>query len=199
MRAHDLLTRARKTPPPAAATTPGMAGQWFAQTSVRGFLQELRVGPIAMRNVPVNLQQGTSGAYARASFAGTVGQRVQSRFVNTWDYGRSTLWLAPGRDAARPFAPRTTFGLSWLADGADFTTFTVSALRKDSPAAAAGFATGDTLVALDDRPAAGLTLAQVQAALRADGAAHTADVRRAGVAAPVRLTFMVKTVSIEDR
>jgi hypothetical protein len=175
-----------------------MAGQFFAQTTVRGFLRELRVGPATMREVPVNLQQGAGGAYARASFSGTVGQRVWSRFVNTYDYGRSTLWLAPGKDAGKPFAPRTTFGLAWLADGPDFTVFTVSALRRDSPAAAAGFQKGDTLVALDDRPAGGLKLAQVQEALRADGTAHTADVRRAG-AAPLRLAFTVKTVSIEDR
>jgi len=198
VRANDLLKRARKTPPPAAATTPGMAGQFFAQTSVRGFLRELRVGPVTLRDVPVNLQQGTSGAYARASFSGTVGQRVQSRFVNTWDYGRATLWLAPGKEAARPFAPRTSFGLSWLADGPAFHVFTVSAVRKDSPAAEAGFARGDTLVALDDRPADGLGLAQVQQALREDGAAHTARVRHAG-GGEARLSFTVRTVSIEDR
>jgi S1-C subfamily serine protease len=156
------------------------------------------VGPVALHDVPINLQQGTSGAYARASFSGTVGQRVLSRFINTWDYGRSMLWLAPGKDVAQPFAPRTSFGVAWLADGPAFTIFTVSAVRKDSPAAAAGFARGDTLVALDGQAAATLRLARVQQALREDGAQHTADVRHVDGRAE-RLSFTVRTVSIEDR
>jgi len=196
--ANHLLERARKTPPPPAVTTPGVAGQFFAQTSVRGFLKELRVGDVVMHGVPVNLQQGTSGAYSLASFSGTVGQRVLSRFTNTYDYGRSTILLVPGRDANQPFAPRTTFGLSWLADGTEFTTFTVSGVRKGSPAEAAGFQKGDVLVALDDRPATDLRLATLQATLRDDGSSHTADVRRSK-AAPVHLVFKVTTVSIEDR
>lgn len=196
--ANHLLERARKTPPPPAVTTPGMAGQFFAQTSVRGFLKELHVGEVSMHAVPVNLQQGTSGAYSLASFSGTVGERVLSRFTNTYDYGRSTILLVPGRDANKPFAPRTTFGVSWLADGPEFTTFTVSGVRKGSPAEAAGFQKGDVLVSLDDRPATDLRLATLQAALRDDGASHTADVKRSA-AAPVHLVFKVTTVSIEDR
>jgi hypothetical protein len=50
---------------------------------------------------------------------------------------------------------------------------------------------------LDGRAASALTLAQVQAALRDDGSAHVAEVRR-GAGEPVQLSFTVRLVSIED-
>ena len=173
-----------------------MEKQFFAQTSVRGRLREIRIADVTVHDIPVNLQQGTSGAYASASFSGTIGQRVLSRFTNTYDYGRSRILLAPNAGSEKPFPPRTTFGLSLLADGADFTTFTVNTVRKGSAADEAGFRKGDVLAVVDGRPASAWRLTAVQAALREDGTAHTVEVRRGEET--VQLAFTVKVVSIED-
>src|SRR5262249_58095956 len=85
VRDHHLLERARRTPAPAATVTPGTEKQFYTQTTVRGHLRSLRIGSVSVSEIPVNLQQGTSGAYASPSFSGTVGERILSRFNSTYD------------------------------------------------------------------------------------------------------------------
>jgi hypothetical protein len=197
VRANRLLERARRTPAGTPHTMPGSERQFFAQTTVRGKLSSIVLGGFTLTEIPVNLQQGSSGVYASASFAGTIGERILQRFTTTYDYPRGVLVLEPNDEFAKPFPPRTTFGAALLAEGADYTTFKVTGVRKHSPAAAAGLATGDVIAAIDDKPAAAWRLAGVRAALAADGTKHVLDVVRNG-GEQVRLSFTVQLVSIED-
>lgn len=198
VRANHLLERARKTPAGSPSVMSGSEKQFFAQTSVRGRLRTLALGGITLSDIPINLQQGTSGAYASASFSGTIGQRILQRFTNTFDYSRSALFLEPNAEFAKPFPPRTTFGMTLLADGPDYTTFKVTGVRKDSPAAVAGFKAGDVLLSIDGKPAAEWRLAGIRAALAEEGSQRTVRVLRDGKEeAP--LSFTVHVVSIEDR
>ena len=87
--------------------------------------------------------------------------------------------------------------MSLVAEGPDYTTFRVTGVRKDSPADSLGLRTDDVLAAIDGRPASAWRLAEVRAALLEDGARHAIEVARKG-AAPVRLDFTVRTVSIEN-
>ena len=153
---------------------------------------------MSVESIPVNLQQGTSGAYASPSFSGTIGERILSRFNTTYDYARSVLFLQPNAGAGKPFPPRTTFGLSLVADGEDYTRFSVAGVRKGSPADSAGFVKGDVIASLDGRPASGWRLASLRTALAQEGAHHRAEIERTG-GAPASLDFTVHLVSIEDR
>lgn len=197
VREHRLLERARRTPAPAATSVPGTERQFYTQTTVRGRLREIRIGEVGVRDIPVNLQQGTTGAYASPSFSGTIGQRLLSHFNTTYDYANSAMYLAPNGATATPFPPRTTFGLSLVADGDDYTHFSVAGVRRDSPADSAGFRKGDVIASLDGRPARAWRLAGVRAALAEVGARRTAVVQRAG-AIDTTLTFEVRVVSTED-
>ena len=198
VREHRLLERARRTPAPAASVTPGTEHQWYTQTTVRGFLRSLRIGAVTVHDLPVNLQQGTTGAYASPSFSGTVGERLLSRFNAAYDYAHSALYLAPNAAAAKPFPLRTTFGVSLMADGADYTHFSVAGVRTGSPADSAGFVKGDVIAALDGKPASAWRLASLRAALAEEGTRHRAEIQR-GAGATVPLEFTVHLVSIEDR
>ena len=198
VRANQLLERARRRPAAAPSVMAGSEKQFFAQTSVRGHLKSLRLGNTLVREIPVNLQQGSSGMYASTSFSGTIGERILRRFTTTYDYPHSAIVLEPNAEYARPFTPRMTFGMTLLADGPGYRSFKVSGVGKDSPAASAGFRAGDAIVALDGQPAAKLRLADIRAALAEDGARHTVDVAREGQL-PQRLSFTVEQVSIEDR
>lgn len=197
VRANRLLERARKTPAPAPAVIPGTEKQFFSQTTVRGHLRSLRLGNVTLTDIPVNLQQGTSGVYASATFSGTIGERILQRFTTTYDYERSVIVLDPNAEYSKPFPPRTTFGLSLISDGPDFTTFKVTAVRKNSPAEAAGFLTGDVFESMDDKPASSWRLGAIRAALAADGTTHSVYVAR-GEAEKIRIGFKVELVSIED-
>lgn len=200
VREHRLLERARRTPAGQPNVTPGSEKekQFFTQTSVRGKLRAIRLGAVGVTDIPVNLQQGTSGAYASASFSGTIGERLLRRFTSIYDYAHNTLTLQPNAEAAKPFAPRTTFGASLVSDGTDYRTFTVSAIRKDSPADSAGFRKDDVIAALDGKPAAEWRLAGLRAALAAAGSSHRAEVVRKGQS-NATIDFTVRLVSIEDQ
>ena len=197
VRDHRLLERARRTPAPAASITPGTEHQWYTQTTVRGFLRSLRLGGVTVHDLPVNLQQGTTGAYSSPSFSGTVGERLLSRFNATYDYTHSALYLAPNAASAKPFPPRTTFGVSLMADGDDYTHFSVAGVRKGSPADSAGFLKGDVIATLDGKPASAWRLATVRTALADEGSRHRAEIQR-GAGGTVPIEFTVHLVSIED-
>jgi Aspartyl protease/PDZ domain len=197
VREHGLLDRARKRPAGQARTLAGSEGQFFAQTSVRGKLDGLTLGRLRLEGVPVNLQLGTRGAYSSASFSGTIGEGILSRFTTIYDYSRQVLILEPNAAAATPFPPRTTFGVTFLAEGPDYTVFRVTGVRKDSPASRAGLEKGDIVEALDDTPASRLRLADLRQALSVDGSEHVLEVLR-GTEERLRLPFTVERVSIED-
>jgi hypothetical protein len=197
VRDHHLLERARRSAAPAATITPGTEKQFYTQTTVRGHLRTLRIGSVEVHEIPVNLQQGTSGAYSSPSFSGTVGERILSRFNTTYDYAHSALYLEANAEAAKPFPPRTTFGLSLMAEGPDYTHFSVAGVRKGSPADEAGFTKGDVITELDDKPATAWTLATLRTALTQEGARHTARLEREGGVRP--LAFTIHLISIEDR
>jgi hypothetical protein len=198
VREHHLLERARQTPAPTPTITPGTEKQFYTQTTVRGRLRTLRIGEVSVSDIPVNLQQGTTGAYASPSFSGTVGERILSHFNTVYDYAHSAMYLAPNGATAKPFPPRTTFGLSLVAEGDDYTRFTVAGVRKDSPADSSGFRKDDVIAVLDGKPASEWRLAGVRAALADAGTRHSARIRRAGQA-DTSIDFVVRLVSIEDR
>jgi hypothetical protein len=198
VRAHRLLERARRTPAPAPNVTPGAEKQFYTQTAVRGHCRVIRIGEIRVTEVPVNLQQGTAGAYSSPSFSGTIGERILSRFNTTYDYAHSRIYFEPNTANAKPFTPRRTYGLSLVADGADFTHFSVAGVRKDSPADSAGFAKGDVIASFDGKPASSWRLADLRAALANEGTRHRLEVERAG-GGTVPFDVTVRLVSIEDR
>jgi hypothetical protein len=197
VREHQLLQRARRTPAPKPSTVPGTENQFFTQSTVRGRLQTISVGGVSVHEVPVNLQQGTTGAYASPSFSGTIGQRLLSHYNTTYDYTGSSIYFAPNRATPTPFPPRTTFGLTVMSEGPDYVRFNVTGVRKGSPADSLGFQKGDVIAAVDGKPAAGWHVAEVRAALAEAGARRTVLVQRTG-AADTTFTFQVRVVSIED-
>lgn len=194
---HHLTELARQAPAGQPNTIPGMEKQFFAQTSLRGKLGSLTLGPFAMTAMPVNLQMGTKGFYSRASFSGTIGEGILKRFTTTYDYSRGALVLKPNAEFSKPFPARKTFGATFVSEGPEFRIYRVSGIRKNSPAEAAGLAKGDVIEALDGKPAAEFRLADLRRALLDAGTHHVLDVSStAGSKRTVAVT--VATVSIED-
>ena len=151
----------------------------YAPTNVRGMVDSITLGTVTIPHVPVNLSVAKNGAYTSPAFDGNVGETLLARFPHViLDYGRSEMVLVPNEETTKPMHERTTFGLTLIASGEGFHTFTVTAVRAGSPAAAAGFEKGDVIEALDETPAASLNLAAVQASLKTAGAKHVYTVRR---------------------
>jgi hypothetical protein len=125
-------------------------------------LKSLRFGDLAVPDVPTVLEQAATSGRAAAfdRLAGAVGCAL---------FEAGSLRLDPGRQRAEITWPTAAlrlpggfgFGLRATADGAQ-----VASVQGGSPAARAGLRPGDTLLAVDGRPAAGLTPSAVWSLLR---------------------------------
>jgi hypothetical protein len=196
VKAHRLLDLARKTPAGSPNTMAGSEKEFFAQTSVRGKIGGLALGSVSLKDVPCNLMVGTKGAYASQSFSGTIGQGVLHRFTNVYDYARGVVILEPNADADKPFPPRKTFGATFLSDGADYHRFTVTAVRKDSPAELAGLKKDDVVAAIDGIPASKLTLGEVRKLLATEDVSRSIELTRGEDR--VKIDVKVTTVSLDE-
>jgi hypothetical protein len=178
VKAHRLLELARKKPAGGPNTMAGSEREFFAQTSVRGRLRGVSLGPFTLTEIPSNLMVGSTGAYASGAFSGTIGEGVLHRFNTVYDYARGVMILEPNTEFEKPFPPRRTFGATLLSDGPDYTRFTVTGVRKESPAAAAGLMKGDVILAVDGRPAPDLRLVDLRKLLADEGAHRILHIQR---------------------
>jgi membrane-associated protease RseP (regulator of RpoE activity) len=194
--ANDLLTRARKTPATAPNTMAGSEKEFFAQTSVRGRLSSLALGPYRLTDIPGNLMVGKTGGYASTEFSATIGEGILKRFDAVYDYSRFVIHLEPNADYGKPFPGRRTFGATFLSDGPDYRTFKVTGIRKESPAEAAGLMKDDLLTAMDGKPASDLRLADLRAALAAEGSKHTLTIQRGGKT--ITIDLVVTLISLDE-
>jgi hypothetical protein len=193
---HKLLEYARKKPAAGPNTMAGSEKEFFAQTSVRGRLSGLTLGPFALQDIPSNLMVGTKGAYASEKFSGTVGEGVLRRFNTIYNYSQSVMILEPNAEFGKPFPGRKTFGATFLSGGADYTEFTVTGVRKDSPAEAAGLKKGDIVVAADGVPAAKLRLADIRKLFTDEGAHRALTLKRGDET--VAVEFTVTLISLDE-
>jgi hypothetical protein len=197
VKAHRLLEFARKTPAGGPNTMAGSEKEFFAQTSVRGRLGGITLGTFTLQDIPSNLMVGAKGAYASASFSGTIGEGVLHRFNTVYDYSRSVMTLQPNAAFEQPFPARKTFGATFLSDGPDYTRFTVTGVRKESPAEAAGLKKDDVVVAADEKPASALRLADIRKLIADEGAHHVLTIQRGDE--KVAIDFTVSLISIEEK
>lgn len=173
-------------------TMPGLEHQFFTQNNMRGRIDELRLGTLSIRAIPVALSANTSGAYADPSFAGTIGQGIYTRYHMIIDYPHRHLVFEETAKSRVPFEERRSFGLTLLASSPDLHVFTVAAVRAGSPADAAGFKKDDVIAGLDGKTAAEFTLHEVRDWLAHEGDRHVFKVMRGSqtVSLPVTITLV---------
>jgi S1-C subfamily serine protease len=159
-------------------------------------LSGITLGRFTLNDIPSNLMVGTKGAYASASFSGTIGEGVLRRFNTVYDYSRSAMILEPDGDFPKPFPARKTFGATLLSDGPNYTQFTVTGVRKASPAEAAGLMKDDVIVAADGKPAAEMRLTDLRKIFADEGARHVLSIERSGDS--VTIDVAVTLVPIDE-
>lgn len=196
VRKHELLDLARKKPAGTPNTLPGSEKEFFAQTSVRGRLERVGLAGLELTDIPMNLMVAKTGAYGSESFSGTIGEGILRRFKTTYDYPNRTIYLEPNGAFKTPFPNRKTFGATYLSEGADFTVFKVTGVRKDSAAEAAGLKTGDVITAVDGKPSREMRLADIRKISLDDGSRHVLEVKRGEET--LRLDATMTLVSLDD-
>jgi hypothetical protein len=118
---------------------------------------------LAADSVLVGLSVG--GTIRQDWFDGLLGAEFLRGYRVIFDYARKRVIFEP-RDPAPGPAAYDMSGMFVLATGADRKTFVVRSLVDGGPAAQAGITVGDTIVSVDGRPSAGMTLDRLRRILK---------------------------------
>ena len=175
--------------------TAGLENQFFAQRNTRGRIDQIRLAELTLTGIPVSFSTNTTGAYASTTFAGTMGEAVYRRFHAIIDYPHRRVIFEHTSDSDAPFPDRKTFGATLIAGGPDLHTFTISGIRANSPAAAAGLLQNDIVAGVDTRAAAQISLSELRDMLAREGAHYMFHIRRGDQLVDVPAT--ITTVSID--
>jgi hypothetical protein len=183
--AHGLFRHVRRFTYVSAG---GVGGQLSYQ-SLRA--RSLMLAGTSMRGPVIELTDQKAGAFSSRTIAGNIGAAALRRFTIQLNYRDATGAFAPNSHLGDPFwADRTGLSLSRVADGYD-----VLAVTPETPAAAAGIAQGDRIVAVDGTPVASVSAARMYQ-LTADPTVQTIQfsVVRKGTAAPLAVTITPRTL-----
>jgi hypothetical protein len=184
-RAHDLRTAAEKA---AKRLVPASAMGVGGKTPyVVGRLDELVLGPFALKRPTAGFAEAKAGAFAREDIAGIIGGEILRRFRVTLDVPHKRMMLERGKAFDEPF-PWDASGLKLRANGPAYRRFEVVEVVPDGPGAEAGVRAGDEIRAINGRAAADLTLWDVQRLFREVGRTYPLELMRSGSSVKVALT-----------
>jgi Aspartyl protease/PDZ domain len=152
-----------------------------------GRARVLKLGDVTVPAPVTELTLQQKGAFTDSYVAGNVGAGVLKRFNIVFDYGRQRMIFEKNANYAKPDAfDRAGMWMNEAQGG-----FEVMDVFAESPAAEAGIEVGDTIVAVDGRPVASLTLPGLRQRFRTDapGTKVTLEVRAGGAEREVVLTL----------
>jgi hypothetical protein len=128
-------------------------------------LRSFAIGSHSIANVPTDFTNMSSGAFSSWTEAGNLGYEVLSRFVPTFDYATESLYL--DRCVRECVPPKNQSGMGFEKEEPG--SFIVAMVKPASPAARAGLAAGDRIVAIDGKPAAAYSNADLRALVSSCG------------------------------
>jgi len=149
----------------------------------------LKIGSEIEIDHPVTgMSADRAGAMADPSLSANVGGGILKRFVVTFDYGHSTMYLKP---VAGPVADLDTYDRAGTWFNVSPEGFNVVAVTPGGPAADAGLKEGDVITAIDGKPVSGIALPDARQRFRDDpaGTVVTLAVQRAGKPIEIKVTL----------
>lgn len=152
---------------------------------VKGF----QMGSLVIKKPVVNFSQDTGGSEgdeASTEYGGLIGGEILGRFKLIIDYSRKQIILEPKRNLSKRYEFDMS-GMSLAAGGEGFKTFKVRALVENSPATEAGFNAGDTIIAIDGKSTAEMTLEQIRRMFRQEGRRYSLSVKRGESVLPLKI------------
>ena len=146
------------------------------------------IGPLKVDGVVTGFATQTKGAFAAASYQGNIGTGFLKRFVVTFDYGRSVMYLKPLAHLPGDIGTYDRAGL-WINGSPD--GFEVVDVTAHAPAEDAGLKAGDEIAAVDGKPAASIPVYEMRKTLRNEpaGTVVTFTVKRGGEQKSIAVTL----------
>jgi hypothetical protein len=148
---------------------------------------QIQIGDIPIQNPAIQLAQENQGAWVYG-LPGLIGIETLRRFDLVFDFSNKKLYLNKNDHFEDPY-DHPSIGLDVIATGPDLKTLKIIGVAPDSPAAKAGFQTGDILFQIDNLIVRDWPMDMAQKALGARGLHHII-VNRNGQ--QVRLDFQMK-------
>lgn len=169
--------------PKSAIDAPLGAGVGGATQQRIGRLESVDVAGVILKNPITSFSTATSGSEASPDFDGLLGGEILRRFTMIIDYPHERLLLRKNRSFDDPFE----YDMSGLLL-AGIGHITVKNVLPSSPAAEAGLALNDEVLAIDGKPAASMKLDEVRELLRVEGKTYTLTVKRGNEEKELQLT-----------
>lgn len=113
-------------------------------------LHAFEMGKFRFEQPTATLSRQTTGVFADTEVAGNIGGEILRRFTVTFDYPNRKIYLTPNALYETPFIGyRSGLGIDYVNKA-----FVVLSVLPNSPGAEAGVKNNETVLAVDDRPAA---------------------------------------------
>ena len=151
-----------------------------------GRVKTLRLGQFLVDHPITAFSQATKGDYADAGFAGEIGGEILRRFNVILDYTHGAVILEPNSSFGQPYEFNMS-GAFIREEGADFKTFKVYRVLESSPATEAGIHEGDTLTAIDGRPASEMNSSQIQQMFKQASREYSLTITRGAEVLQIRI------------
>ena len=152
-------------------------GQGLKTESVTARIDGLTFGGVEFKNVITHFNMEEVGNATSKETAGLIGHEILRRFKVILDYSRQEMILEPNVHVSEPFEENMS-GIELDAVGTRRVSFKVAGVGEGSPAEAADIRKGDTLVAIDGKPASSFSLEDINALFRQDGKEYSLTLRR---------------------
>ena len=148
----------------------------------------LTVGSIEVPDVVTSFATQSKGAFSAASYQGNIGSGFLKRYIVTFDYGRSMMYLKPVEHPSADISTYDRAGM-WINGCAD--GFKIVSVTAHAPAEESGLTANDVIVGVNGKPATSIALYDMRRILRTEpaGTVIRLDVLRGKEKMAVSLTL----------
>jgi len=165
---------------------PSGGGVGGPATADIGRVAALRLGGVELHNVVTHLYGDSAGVFTGNPYwIGNIGGDALRRFTVILDYARSRIILEPRDRIDEPFETDMS-GVAFIATSDGLDRIVVDYVLPGSPAAGAGLAAGDSLVAVEGAAVNEKTLIELRRRFRREGAVEL-TLKRSGETRIVKL------------
>jgi hypothetical protein len=135
----------------------GMGGAGGKVSGRIGRVSELKIGNYRIDAPLTVFAEDKAGALANSSLLGNIGMQIASKFRIFLDYKHDRIIFEPNDNFAKPF-DRAFAGVAIQAEAPDYRRFRIDDILENSPASEVGLQQNDIITEVDGKPAAELTL-----------------------------------------
>lgn len=172
VQAQKLLVRTQTV---VATTGVGIGG---ATTDSVGRIESLQLGRYTIKSPVATFSKSKGGILAEDNMSGILGGEVLRRFKVIFDYPQRRMILESTAHFDEPYEFDMS-GLFITAEGKDLKIFKVYKVMTNSPGFKAGLREGDLIEAINNRPAASMSLEQIRQMFKQEaGKKYLLSVRR---------------------